>query len=209
MFCKKCGFEVTDKSIKKCPKCGAKVNGLPTWAIVLIVVAVIFTIIPFALGVLGVILAMTLPVLMSDTDSSQFRSKYLRTISSLNQTQLKSQAMNDEEFTNSDDIWNKGIKENIGGVVDIPEGIRLSNGVEIKYEKLRESCKENLSKNASESTACAILTIDVNGFDKAPNKFSTSAKISDRFNVLMYPISTIPAVGSEEDKILHPQRTER
>ena len=209
MFCKKCGFEVTDKSIKKCPKCGAKVNGLPTWAIVLIVVAVIFTIIPFALGVLGVILAMTLPVLMSDTDSSQFRSKYLRTISSLNQTQLKSQAMNDEEFTNSDDIWNKGIKENIGGVVDIPEGIRLSNGVEIKYEKIRESCKENLSKNASESTACAILTIDVNGFDKAPNKFSTSAKISDRFNVLMYPISTIPAVGSEEDKILHPQRTER
>lgn len=36
MYCKKCGFEVTDNSIKKCPKCGAKVNGLPTWAIVLI-----------------------------------------------------------------------------------------------------------------------------------------------------------------------------
>lgn len=209
MFCKKCGFEVTDKSIKKCPKCGAKVNGLPTWAIVLIVVAVIFTIIPFALGVLGVILAMTLPVLMSDTDSSQFRSKYLRTISSLNQAQLMSQAMNDEEFTNSDDIWNKGIKENIAGVVDIPDGIRLSNGVEIKYEKLRESCKDNLSKNANESTACAILTIDVNGFDKAPNKFSTSSKISDRFNVLMYPTSTEPAVGSEEDKILHTPRTAR
>ncbi len=209
MFCKKCGFEVTDKSIKKCPKCGAKVNGLPTWAIVLIVVAIIFTIIPFALGILGVILAMTLPVFMSDTDSSQFRSKYLRTISSLNQAQLLSQAMNDEEFTNSDDIWNKGIKENIAGVVDIPDGIRLSNGVEIKYEKIRESCKDNLSKNASESTACAILTIDVNGFDKAPNKFSTSSKISDRFNVLMYPTSAEPAVGSEEDKILHTPRTAR
>lgn len=92
MYCKKCGFEVTDNSIKKCPKCGAKVNGLPTWAIVLIVLAVIFTIIPFALGILGVILAMTLPVLMSDTDSSQFRSKYLRTISTLNQAQLMAMA---------------------------------------------------------------------------------------------------------------------
>ena len=155
MYCKKCGFEVTDNSIKNCPKCGAKVNGLPTWAIVLIVLAVIFTIIPFVLGVLGVILAITLPVFMSDTDSSQFRSKYLRTISTLNQAQLMAMAKNDGEFTNSDDIWNKGIKENTAEVVDIPEGIRLSNGVEIKYEKLRESCEPNYSKKASESTACA------------------------------------------------------
>ncbi len=209
MYCKKCGFEVTDNSIKKCPKCRAKVNGLPTWAIVLIVLAVIFTIIPFALGILGVILAMTLPVLMSDTDSSQFRSKYLRTISTLNQAQLMAMAKNDGEFTNSDDIWNKGIKENTAEIVDIPEGIRLSNGVEVKYEKLRESCEPNYSKKASESTACAILTIDVNGFDKAPNKFGTSTKISDRFNVLMYPTSTEPAVGSDEDKILHSPKPAR
>lgn len=209
MYCKKCGFEITDNSIKNCPKCGAKVNGLPTWAIVLIVLAVIFTIIPFVLGVLGVILAITLPVFMSDTDSSLFRSKYLRTISTLNQAQLMAMAKNDGEFTNSDDIWNKGIKENTAEIVDIPGGIRLSNGVEVKYEKLRESCEPNYSKKASESTACAILTIDVNGFDKAPNKFGTSTKISDRFNVLMYPTSTEPAVGSEEDKILHSPKTAR
>lgn len=209
MYCKKCGFEIMDNRIKTCPKCGAKVNGLPTWAIVLIVLAIIFTIIPFVLGILGVILAITLPVFMSDTDSSQFRSKYLRTISTLNQAQLMAMAKNDGEFTNSDDIWNKGIKENIAGVVDIPEGIRLSNGVEVKYEKLRESCEPNYSKKASESTACAMLTIDVNGFSKAPNKFGTSTKISDRFNVLMYPTSTEPAVGSEEDKILHSPKTAR
>ena len=207
MYCKKCGFEITDNSIKNCPKCGAKVNGLPAWAIVLIVIAVIFTIIPFALGILGVILAMTLPVLMSDTDSSQFRSKYLRTISTLNQAQLMAMAKNDGKFTNSDDIWNKGIKENTAEVVDIPEGLRLSNGVEIKYEKLRESCEPNYSKKASESTACAMLTIDVNGFSKAPNKMSTSTKIADRYVVLMYPISVVPITGSEEEKILYPQRT--
>ncbi len=209
MFCKKCGCEVTDKSIKNCPKCGAKVNGLPTWAIVLIVLAIIFTVLPFALGILGVILAMTLPVLMSDTSSSQFRSKYLRTISSLNQALLMGQALNDDNIKTTDDMWNKGVKENISGVVEISGGIRLSNGVEIKYEKLRDTCEDNYSKNASESTACAILTIDVNGFDKAPNRFSTSAKISDRFNVLMYPTSTEPATGSEEDKILHTPRTAR
>ena len=207
MYCKKCGFEITDNSIKNCPKCGAKVNGLPTWAIVLIVLAVIFTIIPFVLGVLGVILAITLPVFMSDTDSSQFRSKYLRTISTLNQAQLMAMAQNNGEFTNSDDIWNKGIKENTAEVVDIPEGIRLSNGVEVKYEKLRESCEPNYSKKASESTACAMLTIDVNGFSKAPNKMSTSTKIADRYAVLMYPISVVPITGSEEEKILYPQGT--
>lgn len=207
MYCKKCGFEVTDNSIKKCPKCGAKVNGLPTWAIVLIVLAVIFTIIPFALGILGVILAMTLPVLMSDTDSSQFRSKYLRTISTLNQAQLMAMAKNDGEFTNSDDIWNKGIKENTAEVVDIPEGIRLSNGVEIKYEKLRESCEPNYSKKASESTACARLTVDVNGFSKGPNKMSKSTELADRYTLLMYPISVVPITGSEGEKILYPQGT--
>lgn len=207
MYCKKCGFEITDNSIKNCPKCGAKVNGLPTWTIVLIVLAVIFTIIPFVLGVLGVILAITLPVFMSDTDSSQFRRKYLKTISTLNQAQLMSQAMNDEEFTNSDDIWNKGIKENTAEIVDIPGGIRLSNGVEVKYEKLRESCEPNYSKKASESTACAMLTIDVNGFSKAPNKMSTSTKIADRYTLLLYPISVVPITGSEEEKILNHQRT--
>lgn len=207
MYCKKCGFEVTDNSIKKCPKCGAKVDGLPTWAIVLIVLAVIFTIIPFALGILGVILAMTLPVLMSDTDSSQFRSKYLRTISTLNQAQLMAMAKNDGEFTNSDDIWNKGIKENTAEVVDIPEGIRLSNGVEVKYEKLRESCEPNYSKKASESTACAMLTVDVNGFSKGPNKMSKSTELADRYTLLMYPISVEPITGSEEEKILYPQGT--
>lgn len=207
MYCKKCGFEVTDNSIKKCPKCGAKVNGLPAWAIVLIVLAVIFTIIPFALGILGVILAMTLPVLMSDTDSSQFRSKYLRTISTLNQAQLMAMAKNDGEFTNSDDIWNKGIKENTAEVVDIPEGIRLSNGVEVKYEKLRESCEPNYSKKASESTACARLTVDVNGFSKGPNKMSKSTELADRYTLLMYPISVVPITGSEGEKILYPQGT--
>ena len=52
-----------------------------------------------------------------------------------------------------------------------------------------------------------MLTIDVNGFSKGPNKMSTSTKIADRYAVLMYPISVVPITGSEEEKILYPQRT--
>lgn len=209
MNCKKCGFEIMDNRIKTCPKCGSKVNGLPTWAKVLIGFVILGIVFQIALFFLGIVAAIVLPVMEGNASGANFRRSFLKTISTLNQAQLMAMAKNDGEFTNSDDIWNKGIKENTAEVVDIPEGIRLSNGVEVKYEKLRESCEPNYSKKASESTACAILTIDVNGFDKAPNKFGTSTKISDRFNVLMYPTSTEPAVGSEEDKILHSPKTAR
>ena len=207
MNCKKCGFEIMDNRIKTCPKCGSKVNGLPTWAKVLIGFVILGIVFQIALFFLGIVAAIVLPVMEGNASGANFRRSFLKTISTLNQAQLMAMAKNDGEFTNSDDIWNKGIKENAAEVVDIPEGIRLSNGVEIKYEKLRESCEPNYSKKASESTACAMLTIDVNGFSKAPNKMSTSTKIADRYSVLMYPISVVPITGSEEEKILYPQGT--
>lgn len=207
MNCKKCGFEIMDNRIKTCPKCGSKVNGLPTWAKVLIGFVILGIVFQIALFFLGIVAAIVLPVMEGNASGANFRRSFLKTISTLNQAQLMAMAKNDGEFTNSDDIWNKGIKENAAEVVDIPEGIRLSNGVEVKYEKLRESCEPNYSKKASESTACAILTIDVNGFSKAPNKMSTSTKIADRYSVLMYPISVVPITGSEEEKILYPQGT--
>jgi|GEM_PF-2605642 len=207
MNCKKCGFEIMDNRIKTCPKCGSKVNGLPTWAKVLIGFVILGIVFQIALFFLGIVAAIVLPVMEGNASGANFRRSFLKTISTLNQAQLMAMAKNDGEFTNSDDIWNKGIKENAAEVVDITEGIRLSNGVEVKYEKLRESCEPNYSKKASESTACAMLTIDVNGFSKAPNKMSTSTKIADRYSVLMYPISVVPITGSEEEKILYPQGT--
>lgn len=204
MKCKMCNTEINDKKIKICPTCGAKVNRdkFPVWAVVLIVCTVLA--LP-TLAIIGIVAAMTIPTLINNTNEAKFSAMYKKDLSTLNQALLMSEAVYGKTFTSSDDVWNKAIKDNLIIDKEIPDGIRLADLSEIKYEKLRDNCSVSPEdpKNISEKTACANLTIDVNGFDKEPNRASTVKSRTDRYLVLMYSNTVVPVPNSEEDKILH------
>lgn len=191
MNCKKCGCEVTDKKIKKCPQCGARVNGIPAWAVALIVIAVIFTAIPFFLAIVGVVAAMTLPTLISNTDMAKNRTIFKKSLSTLNQAVLMSNALNDgKEYTQFDDVWNNA-KKQLMNPVDLPNGVKFADGTEVLYNVLNPVCSSSPEDAAAigEATACAVLTIDVNGFNNGEDKRSTgtnSQGVHDQFEVYLY-----------------------
>ncbi len=119
-------------------------------------------------------------------------TRYKRSVSDLNSALLQGMAMTDATYTNPDNIWYKEIKPNLN----------LSNETEIKYLKLRDKCVEKSNTSATRANACALLTVDVNGFAKAPNRRSTVSSIADRYNLLLYQNTIVPISGSDEAKIL-------
>lgn len=203
MKCLKCRCEILDKNAKICPNCGAKIkrDKFPVWAIVLIVLTVLF--IPF-LGIVGIVAAMVIPSLVNNASIAQFRASYKKDISTVNQSIELESAKAGHYYTTFEDVWNKAIKNNLNIESEIKDGLKLRDFSEIKYEKISDNCSVlNSNEVASEKTACAILTIDANGFDKAPNKLSTQENIRDQYIVLLYSNVVVPIPNSEEDKILH------
>lgn len=119
-------------------------------------------------------------------------SRYKHSVSDLNSALLVGMALSDVSYTNPDDIWYKEIKPNL----------YLPKEMEIKYLKLNEKCVEKPNTSATRVNACALLTVDVNGFAKAPNRMSTVSSIADRYNLLLYKNTIVPISGSDEAKIL-------
>lgn len=84
--------------------------------------------------------------------------------------------------------------------------MKLKNNVELQCKELKFSCDDKIpSKNTdiNKDTACAIITFDINGFDKKPNIISTNRKVQDQYQILVYNngITTIP--NSIEDETLN------
>lgn len=204
MKCNNCGYELPDNKIKNCPSCGSKVNRdkFPVWVAVLIVITLLF--IPL-LCIIGVVVAMTIPALMSNVDSVRNRTVFLKTLSSLNQAMVVSEAVNGKTFSNFDDVWNKSLKENLVAQ-DIENGIKLVDLVEIKYEKLSDKCSLSPKDDSQigKNSACAILTIDVNGFNAPPNRRNENVTYpDDRFEVYLYSNTVIVPKDSYEHKLLY------
>lgn len=209
MRCKKCGSEVAD-NIRLCPNCGERLkkDSFPVWVIVLLgVVAVSFFVLPF----IGIVAALTIPSLLANTDSAKNKAVYKKSLSSLNQALLMSQAINDKTYSRFDDVWTIAIKGQMASPENIENGLKMLDGTEIKYEKLGNPCIQ-APKEPTKHTACAILTIDANGFNKAPNKTtekSSSGKyhdVNDQFKVLLYSTSVVPEKGSVEEEIINEYR---
>ena len=95
--------------------------------------------------------------------------------------------MKDKYYSNTDDVWFKSIKNNVIST-DIEGGIRLADLTEIRYEKLKNNCSETPkdSTKYGSGTACAKLTVDVDGFDKGKNALSSKGAIKDRFVLWLY-----------------------
>ena len=205
MRCNNCGTEITEKT-NICPQCDAKIStGMPSWLIILIIVVCVGF---FTLPILGIVAAMTIPTLISNTDSVKNRTCYKKTLATLNQALLMSEAINSKTYSRFDDVWNIAIKGNLANPQDIPNGLIMADGTEVKYERLGNPCVR-LPKEPSAHTACAILTIDTNG-QKGPNKRTvkgSTSQTNDQFKVLLYSTGVAPETGTPEDDIIMSSRS--
>ena len=206
MKCKFCGVELTD-SDKICPACGRKCNKdkFPVWAIVLIVLSGCGC---FTLPVIGIVAAMTIPTLVINTEAAKNKVVLKKTYSTLSQAYLMENAISGRYYSNPDEVWEKSIKLRVN-YTDIDGGIKLADGSEIKFEKIKNKCDMAPVDYAyyGKETACARLVIDTNGFDKAPNRMTTSMnnrkKQTDQFELWMYSNKAVAGNGSFERYLLN------
>jgi type II secretory pathway pseudopilin PulG len=202
MYCKKCGFEIEDNKATQCPACQAKIkrDSFPVWVIVILV---LFTAGFFILPIIGIVAAITLPTLMMNTNEAKNKVVFKKTISTLSQAMLMDKAISGKSYTKFDDVWNKSIKNQLLNPVDIANGIRLNDLTEIKYTKLNDICNSvHDKKEISDRTACAVLTIDADGFDKGQNRHSMHTGIHDQFRVMLYSDMVIPVPNTVEDELI-------
>lgn len=208
MKCKNCGFEIFDGKADVCPKCGKQVNKdeFLAWAKA-VIISIIIAVPLFAGSFVNIFFAGMLfsaQASVSGTfQSSRNRTLFRKDLATLNQALLQSISF-DNAYSSTDMVWNKGIKEQLIITKDIPDGIVLADLTEIKYQKLRNNCtrKPVNTSEINKQTACAILTIDTDGFEKGLNRQSEIDNIADRFTVLMYSDAVLPVPNSVEDKII-------
>jgi hypothetical protein len=205
MKCRFCGIEL-EENVLNCPACGKKVkkDKFPVWAIVLMAMSGCGC---SLLPIVGIVAAMTIPTLVAISEGAKFRSHLKKVSLTFNDAYLMEKAINGEYYSNPDDVWTKTIK---GRTLynDIDGGIKLADGTEIKYTKLRNECqKVSEVSETGAYTACGELTIDLNGFDKNPNKYTQNAKrtqeFRDRYTLWMYSDKVVVGSNSVEDKILN------
>jgi hypothetical protein len=126
---------------------------------------------------------------------AQRKAIFKKTFSTLNQALMMGEALNDKLYSNFNDVWNIGIKEQLLNPKDITNGVILADSTYVTYSKTGKPCTKAPENEdyASKNTACAVLTIDTNG-NKEPNALSTKQKINDRYTVLLYSnrVLTIP-----------------
>jgi hypothetical protein len=206
MKCKFCGLELAE-SDNICPSCGrkSKKDKFPVWAIVLIVLSGCGC---FTLPVIGIVAAMTIPALVMNTEAAKNKVVLKKTYSSLQQAYLMENAISGRYYSNPDEVWEKSIKLRVN-YTDIDGGINLADGTEIKFEKLKNKCDMAPADYAyyGKDTACARLVIDANGFEKSPNRMTTSMnnkkKQTDQFELWMYSNKAVAGNGSFERYLLN------
>ena len=206
MKCRFCGVEV-DENTKTCPACGKNVkkDKFPVWVIVLIALSSCGCL---TLPIIGIVAAMTIPSLVMNTESAKNKAVLKKTYSTLSQAYLIENAVNDRYYSDVDEVWKKSIKSRLI-YTEIDGGIKLADGTEIKFERLKDKCEPVPDDVAyyGKETACARLVIDTNGFTKAPNRMTTSKdyrkRQTDQFELWMYSNKAVAGNGSLERYLLN------
>lgn len=205
MNCHFCNLEVEEDAVI-CPACGKKLkkDSFPTWALILIILAVSGF---FILPIIGVVAAMTLPSLVLNTEKAKNKAVLKKTYSTFQQAFMMEYAITDRYYSDVDEVWAKSIKSRVN-YTDIEDGIKLADGTEIKFEKLKNKCDMALADIAyyGKETACARLVIDTNGFAKSPNRMNTSKdskRLQDQFELWMYSNKVVAGNGSVERYLLN------
>ena len=147
--------------------------------------------------------------MIDETRIQQSKACFKKTLATLNQALLMSETLNDKTYTNFNDVWNLGIKEQLANPKDIQNGVILADLTHVYYSKTGKLCtKAPDEKYASKSSACAILTIDVNGL-KEPNIQSSTQKINDRYTVLLYSNRVLTIPNSVEWNMINENKKRR
>lgn len=206
MKCRFCGVEV-DENTKTCPACGKNVkkDKFPVWVIVLIALSGCGCL---TLPIIGIVAAMTIPSLVMNTEAAKNKAVLKKTYSTFQQAYLIENAVNDKYYSDVDEVWEKSIKSRVN-YTDINGGIKLADGTEVKFEKLKDTCDPVPADVAyyGKETACARLVIDTNGFEKSPNRMSTSKdyrrRQTDQFELWMYSNKAVAGNGSLERYLMN------
>ena len=160
------------------------------------------------LPIIGIVAAMTIPSLVMNTESAKNKAVLKKTYSTLQQAYLMEKVISDKYYSDVDAVWQKSIKSRVN-YTDINGGIKLADGTEIKFEKLKNRCDLVPGDIAfyGKETACARLVIDTNGFTKAPNRMTTwkdyRKRQTDQFELWMYSDKVVAGNGSFERYLLN------
>ena len=86
--------------------------------------------------------------------------------------------------------------------------MRLKNDVEIKCKAIKPICYDKIpnEKYINKDNACALITFDINGFDKKPNMLSSYKNIKDQYQVLIYNNGMVTIPNSVEFEALNSRR---
>ena len=209
MKCENCGIDIEDNNIKICPSCGKRVkrDKFPVWVFVLVLIFLFAsTFIP-----LEIVAFMTFPVLFSSNNSMHSKLLFKKTVSTLNQALTLSAAINGSNYHDFDNVWEKSLKKYLNINSENNNIVQLSDKSEIKYKILDDNCSDapTVIGDINEKTACAIIIIDTDGFEKGINKLCTKEKINDQFKLLLYADKVVPIPKSAEEELLKPVESDR
>lgn len=153
------------------------------------------------LGIIGVVAAMTIPTLMTQTNGAEFRSGFKKALSSLNQAITMNVALDNQDFSDVNTATAVGavlqsrlnVINSAIGTAAVPNiganfaaanyTLLLNDGMAISFYPTATSC-------SAAGAACRMI-IDVNG-NKKPNTLSTATNdatksyLSDQFVVDFY-----------------------
>ena len=84
--------------------------------------------------------------------------------------------------------------------------LKMSKKIELSCQPLQKICNNNIPVNNQDiniDTACAIITVDINGFGTGLDTKSFDKKLNDQFLIYLYKNGTAIKPNSIEDKILN------
>lgn len=161
------------------------------------------------LGIIGVVAAMTIPTLLSNTNDQEFKTGLKKAMSTLNQAVTMSIALDGTDFsglvsgTGANSVYNMfttrmnvvstGANAVIGGAFNSASNYTLffNDGMGITFPSAGSQC--------TTSGASCTMVIDING-SKKPNTLSlattTTGSIRDQYTLFFYNQQVVPANDS-------------
>lgn len=144
------------------------------------------------LVIIGVIAAMTVPTLMNNTNSQEFRSALKKAISSLNQAIEREYAVDGNTLGDVSNLLTDVFKQNLQVIQDTytkPTGSELAGDNCFVTADGMVFCTESFDSSQCDfenQTSCGTMWVDVNG-SKGPNKKTTTAKHPrDIYKILLF-----------------------
>ena len=148
------------------------------------------------LGIIGVVAAMTIPTLISNTNGAQFKSAYKKALSSLNQAVLMNVAMEDSDFSTLKADTATGTAEVTGGSLGAMLESRLQSATDIT-DTYFDNAGTTTGQDDAQTTTLEEMTYFVEHICTAADGTETGAP----------PAAPIPACVDKEGETVEIETT--